>query len=70
MRRILITIIVALAALAGAGGIAIASSDGSDVTRARLERALPVSFANQYVQLAPARAQEHHSGLPACDRHV
>jgi hypothetical protein len=52
MRRTLITILVALAALAGVGGLATASSGGSDASRARLERALPVAFENQYVQLA------------------
>jgi hypothetical protein len=52
MRRIIITIVVALAAIAGVGTIAAATGGGSSVTRARIERALPVAFANQYVQQA------------------
>ena len=55
MRRTLTTILAALLVIAAIGGVAAvsaASSDASTVTRARLERSLPVVFSNLYVQQA------------------
>jgi hypothetical protein len=49
VRRIIITLVLAVVAIGGAAAVALATGSGSSVTRARLERALPVSFANQYV---------------------
>ncbi|MGY2874140.1 hypothetical protein ACVW00_001330 [Marmoricola sp. URHA0025 HA25] len=74
MRRVIITIAIALAALAGIGAVAVATGDGSTVTRARLERALPVVFANQYAEQARLLG---HPGITAaslqpvamCDKH-
>ena len=74
MRRTLITIIVTLLAIAGIGAVAAATGPQSTVTRARLERALPVAFANQYAQQAVLLG--HHCITPAslharamCDKH-
>jgi hypothetical protein len=53
MRRIVLTVLTALLAVAVLGGVAAVSAaggDGSTVTRARLERSLPVVFSNLYVQ--------------------
>ncbi len=52
MRRIIITLLVALAAIGGAAAVSSAVGGGSSITRARLERSLPTSFENQYVQQA------------------
>ena len=74
MRRIIVTIALVLAALVGAGAVAVAAGHGSSVTRPRLERALAVAFANQYA--AQARLLGHHGVTPAslharamCDKH-
>lgn len=57
MRRKIVITLVALLIVAGLGSAAaVAIGGGSTVTRARLERALPVAFANLYVK------QTHISG--------
>ncbi|MBW8750096.1 MAG: hypothetical protein JF565_01560 [Propionibacteriales bacterium] len=74
MRRIIITAVIAVAALAGVGAVAVATGNGSTVTRARLERALPIAFANQYAEQAKLLG---HSGVTPeslhavamCDKH-
>ena len=60
MRRIIITLVLALVAIGVAAVIAGAVGGGSSVTRARLERSLPTAFANQYVQQAAALG---HTGI-------
>ena len=52
MRRTLLTMLAVLVLVLAVGGAVVASSggDGSTVTRARLERSLPVVFANTYVR--------------------
>lgn len=74
MRRILITVGAALVAIAGIGAVAVATGNGSTVTRARLERALPVAFANQYAEQAKllgrtgvTPASLHATAM--CDKH-
>jgi hypothetical protein len=74
VRRIIITVVIAVAALAGIGVVAVATGNGSTVTRARLERALPVAFANQYAE--QAKLLGHTGVTPAslhavamCDKH-
>jgi hypothetical protein len=52
MRRTIITVLVTLLVVAAIGGVATAGSGGSTVTRARLERSLPVVFSNLYAQQA------------------
>jgi len=74
VRRVIITILIALAALAGIGAIAVATGDGSTVTKARLERALPVVFANQYAEQArllghPGITAESLHPVAMCDKH-
>ncbi|WP_183407170.1 hypothetical protein [Nocardioides marmorisolisilvae] len=60
MRRIIITLVLALAAIGCAAAIASAVGGGTSITRARLERSLPATFANQYVQQA---ALLGHTGI-------
>lgn len=53
MRRFVITAVIALVAvLVVAGAVVAGSGGGSTVTKARLERALPVAFANLYADQA------------------
>lgn len=53
MRRFIISAVLALVAVvAVAGGVLAGTGGGSVVTRARLERSLPVTFANLYAQQA------------------
>ena len=52
MRRIILTIVIALVAAIALGSTVAAMSPGSSVTRARLERSLPATFANLYVEKA------------------
>lgn len=52
MRRILITLVATLAAIALAAGVSSALGGGSAITRARLERSLPTVFAQQYARQA------------------
>ncbi len=51
MRPFLI-VLAALAAVIALGAVAVATGSGSSVTRPRLERALPATFANIYAQQA------------------
>lgn len=75
MRRIILTLVPALGAIAAAAAVAVATGHGSSsITRARLERALPVAFANQYAQ--QARLLGHDGVTPGslhakamCDKH-
>jgi hypothetical protein len=52
MRRTVLALLTALVVVAALGVAAVAGGGGSTVTRARLERALPVAFANLYVKQA------------------
>jgi hypothetical protein len=52
MRRIIITLVLALVAIGAAAAVSSAIGGGSSITRARLERSLPTTFANQYAQQA------------------
>ena len=53
MRRFIISALAVLAVVVLVGGAAVAGSGGgSSVTRARLERSLPVAFAHLYVEHA------------------
>jgi hypothetical protein len=52
MRRIIITLVLALVAIGAAAAVSTAIGGGSSITRAHLERSLPTTFANQYVQQA------------------
>lgn len=50
MRRTIFAVLTALVVIVGLGVAAVASSGGSTVTRARLERSLPIVFSNLYVK--------------------
>lgn len=64
MRRFVITVIAALAVVLAVGGAVLAGTGrGSSVTRPRLERALPVAFANLYAD--QARMLGHKGVTPA-----
>jgi hypothetical protein len=52
MRRIILGTLLALVAAVAFGSAVAAGGHGSSVTRARLERSLPVTFANLYVEKA------------------
>ncbi|MGN6250856.1 MAG: hypothetical protein ACTHNS_03475 [Marmoricola sp.] len=52
MRRTIITLTVALLVAVGCGAVVIASSGGSAITRARLERSVTTAFSNVYAQQA------------------
>ena len=52
MRRIILTLLAALVAAVALGGVAIATSSGSSITKPRLERSLTASFGNAYTQEA------------------
>jgi hypothetical protein len=53
MRRTILTVLIALLVVLGVGGAVVAAQGGtSSVTRPRLERSLPVTFANLYVDQA------------------
>lgn len=52
MRRRIITIVIATLVVVGLCSAVMATSSGSDITRARLERSLPVTFANIYADQA------------------
>ncbi len=61
MRRFIITIVLALVAVVAVGGAVVAGTGGgSSVTRARLERSLPATFANLYARQA---VQLGHPGI-------
>jgi hypothetical protein len=64
MRRFIISVIAALAVvLAVSGAVLAGTGGGSSVTRPRLERALPVEFANLYAD--QARLLGHKGVTPA-----
>jgi len=75
MRRTILTVLVALLLVLGLGAAVLAAQGGtSSVTRARLERSLPTTFANLYVD--QARIQGRDGLTPAslhaqamCDKH-
>jgi hypothetical protein len=74
MRRTLTAVLATLLILAAIGGIAMASSGGSTVTRARLERSLPIVFSNTYVQQArllgrPGVTAKSLHAKAMCDKH-
>lgn len=52
MRRIIITLTIAVLAAIGLGGVAVATSNGSAITQPRLERSIAASFSNVYSQRA------------------
>ncbi|GEP39203.1 hypothetical protein NPS01_28660 [Nocardioides psychrotolerans] len=52
MRRIILGTLIALIAAVAFGSAVAAGGHGSSVTQARLERSLPVAFANLYVEKA------------------
>jgi hypothetical protein len=52
VRRTVLIVLAAVAAVVALGAVAVAAGGGSSVTRPRLERALPATFANLYVQQA------------------
>lgn len=52
MRRILTTLVIVILAAVGLGGVAIATSKGTAITRPRLERSVATSFDNVYSQQA------------------
>jgi hypothetical protein len=67
MRRIIITLAVALLAAVGLGGVAVATSSGSIVTRPRLERSVAATFSNVYSQQARL---EGHKGITPASLHA
>jgi hypothetical protein len=68
MRRFIISIIGALAVVLLVGGAVVAGgSGGSSVTRPRLERAIPVTFANLYAQQAKLLG---HKGVTPASLHA
>ncbi len=58
MRRILFVVLIALVTTIVLGSTVAASGNGSSVTRARLERSLPVTFANLYVEQSHIRGRD------------
>ena len=74
MRRTLIAVLATLVVVAALAAAAVAGSDGSTVTRARLERSLPVVFSNLYVKQARmlgrhgVTAESLHAKA-MCDKH-
>jgi hypothetical protein len=74
MRRTLITVLAALAAVVAVASVAVATGGGSTVTRARLERSLPVVFSHLYVEQAHLLGRNDVSfgslhAKAACDKH-
>ena len=68
MRRTVLSVLAALAVVVALGAAAFAVNGGSSsITRARLERSLPVTFANLYVQKA---ALEGRTGLTPASLHA
>src|SRR3954447_8983008 len=57
----------AVVAVVAVALIALASAKGTDVTRARLERNLPVTFSNLYVQQAQLLG---HKGISVASLHA
>ncbi|HWI42219.1 MAG TPA: hypothetical protein VNS81_01265 [Nocardioides sp.] len=74
MRRTILVILTAFALFGGLGVAVAANGGGSTVTRARLEKSLPATFANIYIQQAHllGRHDLTASSLQAtamCDKH-
>jgi hypothetical protein len=74
MRRTLLTVLAALRVVVAAASIAVATGGSSTVTRARLERSLPVVFSHLYVEQAHllGRNDVTYGSLHAkamCDKH-
>ena len=74
MRRLILGILVALIAAVAVGSAVAATGSGSSVTRARLERSLPATFANLYVEKASILGRDdltpkslHAEAM--CDKH-
>jgi len=74
MRRIIISILIALTGVVLLGSAVLATGSGSSVTRPRLERSLATTFANLYVE--QARILGRHDLTPEslhaeamCDKH-
>src|SRR6188472_2245124 len=73
MRRTVLIVLIALVAVFGLASAVGASASGSSVTRARLEKSLPVVFANTYVNQAHilgrhlTAASLHAKAM--CDKH-
>lgn len=63
MRRILITLTVTALVALGLGGVALASSNGSAITQARLERSVVASFGHVYARQAAVLG--HHGITPS-----
>ena len=74
MRRTIVSVLAVLLAVAALGGVAVAASSGSSVTRPRLERSLPVVFSHVYAEQARLLGRDGvtPSSLDAramCDKH-
>jgi hypothetical protein len=75
MRRTILTAVAVLVAIAAAlTGVAVAGVGGSTVTRARLERSLPVVFSHMYVDQArllghPGVSYGSLHAKAMCDKH-
>ncbi len=67
MRRTVIALLTALLVVAGLGVAAVATGGDSSVTRARLERSLPQTFEQVYVQQARLLG---HDGVTAASLHA
>lgn len=67
MRRIIITLTIAVLLAVGLGGVAVATGGGSTITQARLERSVTASFANVYSQEA---AIVGHRGITPASLHA
>lgn len=67
MRRIITTLVIALLAAIGLGGVAVATSGGSSITKARLEHSLTGSFSNVYALQAAVLG---HQGVTPASLHA
>src|ERR1700712_5175867 len=67
MRRIIITLVIAVLAAIGLGSIAVATSSGSSITKPRLERSVASTFSNVYSQEA---ALVGHQGITPGSLHA
>lgn len=73
MRRIITIVLAVLVVALALAGTVVARGDASSVTRARLERSLPVVFAHRYVEQARLTGREvtpaslHATAM--CDKH-
>ncbi|MFL6108631.1 MAG: hypothetical protein ACJ716_10110 [Marmoricola sp.] len=67
MRRIIITLVLALVGIGAAAAVATAVGGGTSITKARMERSLPATFANQYAQQAGLLG---HQGITPASLHA